>query len=93
MNKTERVITYTNLDNVPDQSGEDEVSGWVAAGEDERDLLSDTKCSRGWEAGAVMVVELGGFPGVGTGVPNLVMRGRTCVVLVTDKKETEDNIC
>ena len=69
-----------------DSVGEDEVSGWLAGhdkGEEERDLLTDQHCSRGWEAMGVLVISIGGY----SGDSNLVMRGRTCVALVTDKKE------
>ena len=81
IDKAERVITYTGS-NIPDQVGEEEVSGWLAGhdkGEEERDLLTDPHICRGWEAQAVMVVNTTGY----YGVENLVMRGRTCVALVT----------
>ena len=83
MDKTERVIRYTDDG---DSVGEDEVSGWLAGhdkGEEERDLITDMFCSRGWEAMGVLVISIG----YGAFDSNLVMRGRTCVALVTDKKE------
>ena len=81
MDKSERVIKYTRGG---DSVGEEEVSGWLAGhdkGEEERDLITDRYCSRGWEAMGVLVISIGGVDS------NLVMRGRTCVALVTDKKE------
>ena len=89
MDQTCRVICYTIYDDVDisGKVGEGEVSTWLAGhhkGEEERDLLTDDACSRGWEAMTVMVIDLG--DGAGVGVENLVMRGRTCVALVTDQE-------
>ena len=84
MDQTCRVIRYTDYD-THGQVGEGEVSAWLAGhhkGEEERDLLTDRYCSRGWEAMTVMVIDLAS----GVGVENLVMRGRTCVALVTDQE-------
>ena len=86
MDQTCRVICYTVYD-IPEQVGEGEVSTWLAGhhkGEEERDLLTDSDCSRGWEAMTVMIIDVDS--GYGDGVENLVMRGRTCVALVTDKE-------
>jgi len=86
IDKTERVIIYTEGSNISDQAEENEVSGWLAGhdkGEEERDLLTDRDICRGWEAQSIMVVNIG-YSHVG-GVENLVMRGRTCVALVTDE--------
>ena len=83
MDQTCRVICYTDIDSIPDQVEEDEVSTWLAGhhkGEEERDLLTDVDRSRGWEAMTVMVINLDNYGG--SGVENLVMRGRTCVALV-----------
>ena len=87
MDQTCRVICYTHYDyGIPGQVGqvgEGEVSTWLAGhhkGEEERDLLTDRYCSRGWEAMTVMVINLDNYGG--SGVVNLVMRGRTCVALV-----------
>merc|ERR1719477_477628 len=74
IDKTERVIIYTEGSNISDQVGEEEVSGWLAGhdkGEEERDLLTDRDICRGWEAQAVMVIYSGGSGGVG--FENLVM--------------------
>ena len=88
MDQTCRVICYTRYDDdIPDQVGEGEVFTWLAGhhkGEEERDLLTDRYCSRGWEAMTVMVINLDS--GYGIGVENLVRRGRTCVALVTDQE-------
>ena len=84
MNNAEKVITYTWLP-IPGKVGEEEVAAWLAGhdkGEEERDLLTDKHCSRGWEAMAVMVVDMRDEGGQ----ENLVMRGRTCVALVTHKR-------
>ena len=86
LDQTCKVIYYTDY-GIPGKVGEGEVSTWLAGhhkGEEERDLLTDRYCSRGWEAMTVMVINLGGY--AGAGVENLVMRGRTCVALVTDQE-------
>ena len=87
MDQTCRVICYRAFDyDITEQVGEVEVSTWLAGhhkGEEERDLLTDEFCSRGWEAMTVMVIDLDSGYG---GVENLVMRGRTCVALVTNKE-------
>ena len=90
MDKTERVIMYSYLDcQNKAQAGEDEVYNWLAAhekGEDERDLLTDQWCSRGWEAQAILVIDT--MCNTGTpGVENLVMRARSFVALVTNNDD------
>ena len=86
MDQTCRVICYTGYDDIiPDTVGEDVVADWLnghSKGEEERDLVTDEHCSRGWEAMTVMIVDLGGH----AGVENLVMRGRTYVAMVTHKE-------
>ena len=91
MDQTNRVICYSAMLGIPGQVGEDVVADWLDGlhkGEEERDLLTDQYCSRGWEAMSLIVVDLGG---AGGGVENLVMRGRTYVALVTDQDTDSDS--
>ena len=50
-------------------------------GTETRDIVTDERCSRGWEASSVIVVNLGGRGGW----ENMVMRGMVHCVMV--KKE------
>ena len=91
LNNAERVITYTSAD---EGVGEEVVSSWLDKhnkswladkDEEERDLLTDQLNSKGWEAPAIMIVDL--WDSKFYGVENVIMRGRTFVALVTNKKD------
>eukprot|EP00090_Calanus_glacialis_P045939 TRINITY_DN8790_c0_g1_i1.p1 TRINITY_DN8790_c0_g1~~TRINITY_DN8790_c0_g1_i1.p1 ORF type:complete len:213 (+),score=55.18 TRINITY_DN8790_c0_g1_i1:38-640(+) len=80
-----QVLAYTDDNTGLSQASESEVAKWLeglGSEEEERDLITDDFCSRGWETECLMVIVLSAN---GEMFENLVMRARTHVVLV--KKE------
>ena len=68
-------VVYTQY-----EGKEQEVRDWLKkwkSGHEERDLVTDGECTRGWETDSLVAVE-----GPGEGVENLVMRGKVFVVAV-----------
>jgi hypothetical protein len=53
------VLTYTHDSKVLTQATESQVAEWLArraSGDEERDLITDDYCSRGWETDSLMVI-------------------------------------
>ena len=76
------VLTYTHDSKVLTQATESQVAEWLArraSGDEERDLITDDYCSRGWETDSLMVIVM---TPTGEMVENLVMRGSANGVLV-----------
>ena len=77
-----QVLAYTDDNTGLSQASESELTKWLEGlgrEEEERDLMTDDFCSRGWETECLMVIVLSAN---GEMFENLVMRARTHVVLV-----------
>ena len=82
------VLKYTKADSAG-SIGESCLYSWVrehARGKEKRDLLTDVLSTRGWEARAIIVVDMRG----GFAAENCVMRSRTFVGLVTYEELKKD---
>ena len=77
-------LIYVEDKTVLNQAQDTDVSAWLAGlanGTEERDLITDEYCSRGWETIATMVVDLHGYGHQHT-FQNLVMRSVAHSVLI-----------
>ena len=82
----DKVLKYTKADSIGSIT-ESSLRIWVrdhARGMERRDLLTDVLSTRGWEAQAVIVVDMRG----GFAAENCVMRGRTFVGLVLYEEQS-----